>query len=190
MRIYTLKNKNVACVWSLLTNQMFVKYYGVWSVFKLPAKTFIRLSSNLNSNNAWRLNFIIFSAPKHKYFYMTNLFKFFYFVRSLIFNENPLVTGFYILLDLVGLGFRISKITERLFFFELGWASGVYLLVPENIKINVSLKKRKILLFSSNYNCVTNMLASFLHLRKMSPYRIGGFMQNKLIVRIRTGKQR
>jgi len=51
---------------------------------------------------------------------MTNLFKFFYFVRSLIFNENPLVTGFYILLDLVGLGFRISKITERLFFFELG----------------------------------------------------------------------
>ncbi len=190
MRVCSLKDKNIFNVWSLLTNQMFVKYKGVWSVFQLPSCSYLCVSNKYLSDSFFRSSIIVFSKKKHKYFYMSSLFKSFYLLHKLCFNESTLKTGFYIMLDLVGLGFRINKITERLFYFELGWASGVYFLVPQHLRLSVSTKKRKIAIFSCDFHYVTNMLASFLHLRKMSPYRIGGFMQNKMIVRLRTGKQR
>lgn len=101
---------------------MYVKYFGIWSVFILPSNLFLKLISNKNFNEKLNISLVLtlFSKKQHKFFYMANIFKIFYFLNKLYFKESPLKTGFYLLLDLIGLGFRIIKVTERLFYFELG----------------------------------------------------------------------
>ena len=122
MKICLLNNKNVVQIWSLLNNQMYLKYQGIFLAFKLPSILFFKfqLEKDFDKIILVKLVLTIFSERRHKFFYMSNLFKIFYFFHRLYSKDSALITGFYALLDLVGLGFRIIKVTERLFYFELG----------------------------------------------------------------------
>lgn len=98
--------------------------------------------------------------------------------------------GYFVKLDLIGLGFRVVKISERIFFFSLGWANGVYFLVPQNLRVFILSKTRQIMVFGFNANKVFNIISMLILLRKTRPYRITGFVNPLFIQRLRSGKQR
>jgi len=184
----TIFNKT-SVILDLISNKMFIRYLNNWKSFLLSEVTFFKaLFKNKNYNNCIIVS--LFFKNKQRYYRSFCFFQFFYFLTKLNLNENSLQVGFYRQLDLIGLGFRIVKLTQKLFFFELGWASGVYFFVPKYLKVLISSKKKKILIFGHNVHKVMNMVSSLVLLRRMNPYRIGGFMQYKSIIRLRTGKQR
>lgn len=49
------------------------------------------------------------------------------------FNISSVTLGYYIFIDLVGLGYKIKKITSLVYRFYLGQAHYIYVYVPSNI---------------------------------------------------------
>lgn len=189
MRSCLLDHKNSFLICSLLNNKIFILKDK--TSFKYLIKENINFSfiKYLNCNK-YSVKLSSYSNYKNRLYNLQALFNLFYTMYKINKKEHVFFKGFFLLIDLVGLGFRIAKITDRIYFFELGWATGVYLFVPLGLNLTVSLKKRKLLIYGYNYEQIYNLLSSFLLLRKMSPYRVGGFMPQKLIIRLRTGKQR
>lgn len=188
MRYCFLENQNSALICSLVSNNLFILKDKI--PFKFMMKNNINFSFKILASNNYSIILSNYSTYKNRLYNLLSLFDVFYTAIKINKKEHILFKGFFISVDLIGLGFRIAKITDRIFFFELGWATGVYLFVPKGLNLTVSLKKRKLLIYGFIYEQIYSLLSSFLLLRKMSPYRVGGFMPQKLIIRLRTGKQR
>lgn len=94
------------------------------------------------------------------------------------------------MLDLVGLGFRATKVSDRVFFFDLGMASGFYFFAPTSLRLFISPVARRLLLFSTVYMDINNVISTLLLLRKVNSYKISGFQPVRAILRLRRGKQR
>lgn len=105
-------------------------------------------------------------------------------------NQSSLIVGFYRILDLVGLGFRITKITDSIFLFDMGFSCGIYFIVPKGVKTFYSPSLKKLLIFSFDLQSVSDVVSSLLLLRGPHVYKVRGFIDSKTIVRLRTGKQR
>lgn len=189
MRYCSIDTKNSFLTCSLISNQVFIFKDKVSFKFLMKENVNFSFIKNLHCNK-YSFKLSNYSCSKNRLYNLLTLFNLFYTAFKINKTEHVLFKGFFLLIDLVGLGFRIAKITDRIFFFELGWATGVYLFVMKGINLTVSLKKRKLLIYGCSYEQIYNLLSSFLLLRKMSPYRVGGFMPQKLIIRLRTGKQR
>jgi ribosomal protein L6P/L9E len=125
------------------------------------------------------------------------LFKFFrdseqfwnLFWKILSLNQNTL-RGFFTELELIGLGFRIKKITNTLYRFFWGHANYVYLFVPNSVLVEYSHDERLIFFFSIDIEAVNQIVSYLLLLRKLSVYRVTGFVRPGKIIRLNSGKQR
>lgn len=97
-------------------------------------------------------------------------------------------------LDLIGLGFRVRKITSNLYRFFFGRANFVYLVVRNGLFVrsysNDSLKIRKVFLFGKNVQLVNNIAAFVLLLQQLNPYRVTGVVDPRKVIVLRSGKQR
>jgi ribosomal protein L6P/L9E len=105
-------------------------------------------------------------------------------------GQSSLILGFYRMLDLVGLGFRITKITDSIFLFDMGFSCGIYFVVPSNVRVFYSPSLKKLIVFSHDLRVVSDVVSSLLLLRGPHVYKVRGFIDTKTIVRLRTGKQR
>lgn len=100
------------------------------------------------------------------------------------------MAGFFVELELTGLGFRIRKITSTIFRFFWGYATFVYLFVPADVLVEYTAEGRSIFFFSLNPSAVNGFSSYLMLLKKISNYRVTGFVRPGNVIRLNSGKQR
>ena len=157
-----------------LNNSFFLKHRYVWVVKNMSGRIFL----NIFSKNLFILKFFDESL------------KFWEFFWSFLNLNNSLVVGFFSQLNLVGLGFRIRKIMYRLYKFWWGRSNFTYLFVPEGLFVQYSYHLRSLYIYSYSSSLVNNFISFFVLMRKLSRYRVYGFVVPNKIIRLYPGKQR
>lgn len=185
MKQLKIKKNNLDIFFNFLSNKIYFKETPV----KFLNEQFVSsMLININVTQQLDIKFYLW-VKERNLFFITLFFKLYFSIVQHI-NKLSLQNGFFIKLDLIGLGFRINKISEKLFFFSLGWANGVYFIVPEALRVYILSKKRQLIVFSFDVNKVYNIISMLILLRKTRPYRITGFVNPVFIQRLRSGKQR
>lgn len=141
-------------------------------------------------------NFVYFSFFFKKYTtyfqfdFFYNLKSLFFFRRLLIAFELKRVGGFFYELLLVGLGYRIRYITKDLFRFFWGYATFLYLVVPNTLRVCTSEDSKAITFFSNDPGILYSFVSSLVLMKKVSVYRLVGLIKPTTFVRLKAGKQR
>ena len=104
--------------------------------------------------------------------------------------DNYFEKGFFAEIGVQGLGFKLDKVTDSIYYINVGLASGFYIFVPAYTRVAISRKTRSIFFFSLSLNRLNNLLASIMLIRGLNPYRVAGLIQSGKVIRLRTGKQR
>ncbi|WP_185872589.1 50S ribosomal protein L6 [Blattabacterium cuenoti] len=94
-------------------------------------------------------------------------------------------------LELVGIGYRVSKIFDNLLEFHLGYSHNIILEVPKEININIQITKDKntiLILDSINKQLVGQIASQIRLLRKPEPYKGKGIRYLNEYIRKKTGK--
>jgi len=118
MRHCFLENQNSALICSLVSNNLFILKDK--TPFKFIMKNNINFSLKIFGSDNYSIILSNYSVYKNRLYNLLSLFDVFYTTIKINKKEHILFKGFFILVDLIGLGFRIAKITDRIFFFELG----------------------------------------------------------------------
>jgi len=140
--------------------------YGIY-VYKLPSLYFyVKKVDKINlllKNNKLFKGFI-----KHFFVLYKNLYNI-YSVR----------------LKIRGLGYRIRKITNNLYYFFFNYTNMYYFYVP----INILFKwyKKRAVLVSVNFFILKLLFAHILILKKLGPYRLRGLRYPRQILFIKKG---
>jgi ribosomal protein L6P/L9E len=104
--------------------------------------------------------------------------------------NSRLNAGFFIEMELIGLGFRIKKIIPSVYRFFWGYANYVYLFTPKEIMLEYAAEERSIFFFSLDSILVNNFATYLMLLKKLSVYRVTGFVKPGKIILLNSGKQR
>ena len=117
-----------------LTNSVFFKQNHVWVKHCLPIKTFYAVTAS-NLKNSFLLKFFNNKEAFWSFFW-----------KILTFNR-ALNAAFFVELELIGLGFRIRKISSTVYRFFWGYATFVYLFVPTDVLLEYSQEERTVFFF-------------------------------------------
>ncbi|MDR0538312.1 MAG: 50S ribosomal protein L6 [Tannerellaceae bacterium] len=111
--------------------------------------------------------------------------------RALINNMvQGVSTGFKKELELVGVGYRVSNIGQLLE-LSLGYTHNIYILLPEEIKIETKTERNKnplIVLESANKQLIGQVCAKIRSFRMPEPYKGKGIKFANEIIRRKSGK--
>jgi len=99
-------------------NNVFLEKDGIF--FKFFLRQHVDLIVKTVCSNKTLLKISTYSKDKYRLYNLLPFFHIFYTTYKINSKELVLFKGFYLLIDLIGLGFRITKMTDRVFFFELG----------------------------------------------------------------------
>lgn len=177
---------------SILWNKICFKQVFVSKSCNLYASSSLGLSLNggLNLNktkNLYEICLFCYTHKLQKTRIFTNVFKVLSSLNALtLFNKK----GFFVELDIIGLGFRLERMTDNIFYLRLGYSSGIYFFIPVGIKVAISIIQKKLFFFGVDVNKINNVVSTLFLLRKSNPYRVMGFTKPGKIIRLRTGKQR
>lgn len=160
-----------------LTNSVYFKQNHAWSKHSLPTKSFYAIKSP-KIKNSFLLKF--FNSK-------SNFWSFFW--KILTFNR-ALSSAFFVELELIGLGFRIRKISSTVYRFFWGYATFVYLFVPKDILLEYSQDDRTVFFFGIDPAAVNGLSSYLMLLKKLSTYRVTGFIKPGKVIRLNSGKQR
>ena len=163
--------------------------------------------NNYNLNK--QLNIFI----KHKYIYL-NFINFFFFYKLpkyflfknnknkqelILINKqfyNNIIMNFFLLynrliyiyivrLKLKGLGFRIRKISNNLYYFFFNYTNMYYFNIPNNILIK--WYKKRLILLSNDFILLKNIFTHILLLKKIGTYRLIGIRYPRQILLLKKG---
>ncbi len=104
------------------------------------------------------------------------------------FSISSVTLGYYVFIDLVGLGYKIKKITSLVYRFYLGQSHYIYVYVPSSVLFWAY--QNKITLFSIYADKLFSLSANIMLLRKLNAYKLRGLMRPGQIVILKEGKQR
>lgn len=104
------------------------------------------------------------------------------------FGVSSVTLGYYIFIDLVGLGYKIKKITNLVYRFYLGQSHYVYFYIPSEILFWAY--QNKITLFSIYADKLFSLSGNIMLLRKLNAYKLRGLMRPGQIIILKEGKQR
>lgn len=104
------------------------------------------------------------------------------------FNMFSVTLGYYMFIDLVGLGYKIKKITNLVYRFYLGQSHYVYVYIPSNVFFWAF--QNKITLFSIYADKLFSLSTNIMLLRKLNAYKLRGLVRPGQIVVLKEGKQR
>ena len=111
--------------------------------------------------------------------------------RSLINNMVVGVSeGYKKQLELVGVGYRVTN-TEQLLDLSLGYTHNIYLLLPDEIKVETKTERNKsplIILESADKQLLGQVCAKIRSFRKPEPYKGKGIKFTGEIIRRKSGK--
>lgn len=171
------KTTNFNFFFCFLSNTVFINREHTWHKMILPSNTFCSLSSLPNKNS------IVLK-------FFTNSKNFWSIFWKLISVDRAINIGFFAEMELIGLGFRIKKIISTVYRFFWGHANYTYLFVPGDVLIEYSPEDRFLFFFGLNAASVRGIVSHLMLLRKLSRYRVTGFVQPGKIIRLNSGKQR
>lgn len=160
-------NKDLNIFFSYKHSIIYLKgLYGI-ICFKLP-------SFYLYKNSLKLISFIFLK----KFFYLSFIKHFFVFYKRLFLI-------FSIRLKIKGLGYRIRKISENLYYFFFNYTNMYYFYIPNNILIK--WYKKRIILISNNFFLLKSLFSHILILKKIGPYRLLGLRYPRQIIFIKKG---
>jgi ribosomal protein L6P/L9E len=107
---------------------------------------------------------------------------------SIKFGISSVTLGYYVFIDLVGLGYKIKRITNLVYRFYLGQAHYVYVYVPSDVLFWAY--QNKITLFSIYADKLFSLSTSIMLLRKLNAYKLRGLIRPGQIIILKEGKQR
>lgn len=170
------KINNFSIFFCFLKNTMFVRRNFVWIKQILPSTSFF--TGAVKSEN----NFVL------KFFSQISFFwELFWLLTTFNYTSD---VGFFAELELIGLGFRLRKITSVIYRFFWGHANYVYLFVPNGVFVEYSMDERFLFFFGAQASLVNGLSSYLMLLKKISSYRITGFLKPGKIIRLNSGKQR
>lgn len=111
-----------------------------------------------------------------------------HFFSYINFALYSVVTGYYIFIDMVGLGYKLKRITNSVYRFYVGQSHYIYFYVPSDIL--VWAYQTKITLFSIYPDRLFSLSSNIMLLRKLNAYKLRGLMRPGQIVILKEGKQR
>lgn len=127
-------------------------------------------ASSLNSNRTFKNSIV------------RHLFSF------LKFGVSSVTMGYYIFIDLVGLGYKVKKITNMVYRFYLGQSHYIYIYVPSEVFFWAY--QSKVTLFSIYADKLFSLSTSIMLLRKLNAYKLRGLIRPGQIIILKEGKQR
>jgi len=162
-----LLNNNFNLHYHFKSSTLYLKgLYGLVS-YKLPSLYFFK--KNINSLTLIFLN---------KFFFTSFLRHFFVFYKKLYYIYS-------VRLKIRGLGYRIRKISNNLYYFFFNYTNMYYFYIPNNILFKW-YKKRAVLL-SSDFFLLKLLFSQILLLKKIGPYRLRGLRYPRQIIFIKKG---
>ena len=111
-----------------------------------------------------------------------------HFFSYINFASYSVMTGYYVFIDMVGLGYKLKKITSFIYRFYVGQAHYIYLYVPSDTLVWAF--QTKITLFSIYPDKLFSLATNIMLLRKLNAYKLRGLMRPGQIVVLKEGKQR
>ncbi len=110
------------------------------------------------------------------------------FLSILGFLSLSVISGYHVFIDLVGLGYRLKKITNFIYRFYVGQSHYVYVHIPSDVLLFAYLNK--IILFSIYADKLFSLSTNIMLLRKLNSYKLRGLMRPGQIITLKEGKQR
>lgn len=111
-----------------------------------------------------------------------------HFFSYINFALYSVITGYYIFIDMVGLGYKLKKITNSVYRFYVGQSHYIYLYIPSDVLIWAF--QTKVTLFSIYPDKLFSLSSNIMLLRKLNAYKLRGLMRPGQIVILKEGKQR
>ena len=114
----------------------------------------------------------LFYKQNHFYFFSNSNFR--RFKLNIQKHVKNLLKGFCIIIDIIGLGYYITKtnIQDNLIRLSVGHNHCIYYYLPKGIFFRT--KRRQIFLFSFSYFLLKNVSVDILNFRKLSVYKLKG----------------
>lgn len=163
---YLLK-KNFDIYLSYKKSLLYIKGLYGFIVFKLPSFYFYK-----NEVNKLSLLFI------NKFFFLSFVKHFFVLYKRLFFIYN-------IRLRIRGLGYRIRKISDNLYYFFFNYTNMYYFYIPDNILIK--WYKKRMILLSNDFFLLKLLFTHILLLKNLGPYRLRGLRYPRQVILIKKG---
>lgn len=92
------------------------------------------------------------------------------------------------ILVLNGLGFKVFKENEQLI-FKLGYSHDVIVKIPSDINVKI-LKSNQFILYSSDWEKLTQFCADLKKLKKINPYKGKGLLFKNETIKLKEGKKK
>lgn len=99
-----------------------------------------------------------------------------------------IVQNFKKILVLKGLGFKVFK-NEKQLTFKLGYSHDVIVDIPSDIKVEL-LGANQFILYSHDWEKLTQFCANLKRLRKINPYKGKGLLLKDEIIKLKEGKKK
>nr|QFQ52422.1 ribosomal protein L6 [Paramoeba aparasomata] len=139
-------------------------------------KYFLILKNMLDNSyflihNDLYLNMVLY---KNSYFYFFNHSYYRKFKLNMVKYIKNLLRGFSIIIDIIGLGYYITKtnILKNLIRLSVGHNHCIYYYLPKGIFFRT--KRRQIFLFSFSYFLLKNVSVDIINFRRISVYKLKG----------------
>jgi len=140
--------------------------YGIVSL-KMPSFYFVNQSTGKLS-----LLFV------RKFFYMS-------FLKHLTTNYKNLFNIYVINIRVKGLGYRIRKVVNNLYYFFFNYTNMYYFYIPNNIL--VKWHKKRLVMFSDDFVLLKMVFSNILLLKNIGPYRLRGIRYPRQIILLKKG---
>ena len=158
----------------LLYSENWIQIEGPLGIIKKKKSPFIKLNFNLETNILSIENF-----NKKNHFFLSIL-------NKLIWGVSK---GFYMKLNIVGVGFKAAIIDTNLQ-LKIGFSHIVNYKIPEGIKISISSQKAlTLIIFGNDLQKVTQTAAEIRNLKPVEPYKGKGIKYSKEVVKKKEGKK-
>jgi len=151
--------------------------YVTYNKYFLILKNILDNSYFLIHNDLY-LNSVLY---KNKYFYFFNYKKYKKFKLTINSYIKNLLHGFSIIIDIIGLGYYITKTNQNknLIRLSVGHNHCIYYYLPKGLFFRT--KRRQIFLFSFSYFLLKNVSVDIINFRKISVYKLKGIkLKNEL----------
>jgi len=160
-------NKNIEIFFN--SNKSIINIRGLYGIFiyKMPSYYFYKLY-----NNTIKFIFI------NKFMYTS-------FIKHFITLYKKLSFLYSVRLRVKGLGYRIRKITNNLYYFFFNYTNMYYFYLPKNVLLK--WYKKRLLLISNNLFLIKLLFSHMLLLKNIGPYRLRGLRYPRQIIFIKKG---
>jgi hypothetical protein len=143
------------------------------NLYLIPEKSLFLLKSNFGV--------ISLKLPSY-YFFIQDLnlisllfikrFFFLSFIKHFFYLYNRLYLLYFIRIKIRGLGYRIRKVTNDLYYFFFNYTNMFYFYLPKNVLIK--WYKKRIILLSYDFFILKTLFSHILLLKALGPYRRRG----------------